>query len=252
MKIVITSETTAAALAASVAKASSLLYTHASDGVLVAPLAKLSASKLGDYTLGVKLKGRPFEQRTLKAGENINDVAPAKPEPEKTKPRKGKKVARKGKRKNAKPTGPIGSGFIAYIDKLLLEQDSTAKVDGFPRSAYTVDEALKEVLKKFPEKDPTSAKKIIKVRPRHLERRKDGVYDDAKSRAPRWAVVGPGKNGSMTEIDALYAKDWSNKDIVDFLVVTKGRDEGKAMEVVKARVDLLKERARELAAQKKE
>lgn len=246
MKIVITSETTAETLAALVKQASSKLYTHASDGVLVAPLAKLSASKPGDYILGVKLKGRPFEMRTLRTGENINDVAPAKPEPIKPKvKRKGKKVPKIKKRKGAANPAPVGTGFIAFIDTLLLDTSGTTKTDGFLRSQYTVDEALEEVLKKFPDKDPTSVKKIIKVRPRHLERRKDGVYDDTKTRAPRWSVVGPGKNGSMTDIDILHGKGWTVQEIAEFLVTTKGRDLEKTTEVVKNRITILKERAKE-------
>lgn len=245
MKLVLTSETSDAALTALIAQASEKRYTHASDGALVVPLAKLSASKPGTYILGIKLRGCPFEQRTLRGNENPKDATPAKLDKPEPKLRKGKKVPRKGVRKGGKPrvtTGPLGSGFVAFIDKLLCDHNVKDIVEGYPRSNYTVDEALKKVIEKFPDKNPTSVKKVIKVRPRHLERKKDGIYDDTKNRAPRWAIVGPGNNGSMTEIDALHAKGWSVEEIADFLVKTKGRNKEKATEVVKARTELNEER----------
>lgn len=89
--------------------------------------------------------------------------------------------------------------YTAFMDSLLLDlqlrEDKPVEVEGYIRSKYTVAQALKAVLKRYPKKDAASVKRILKVRPRHLEKMKTlGAFDDAKvtTRAPRWAWVGPG------------------------------------------------------------
>ncbi len=249
MKFSITASTTAIQLSAAVHAAIEKGFTHANDGTNVIPLAKMTVTKLGDYTFGIRLKGRPFEERPLVKGENPSEAIKKNSKTPKVLKRKPKKPSKAKKPAKAKE-GPAGSGFIALIDDLLTDTGGE-KVDGFLRSKYSVDEALKEVMKKFPDKQPNSAKKIIKVRPRHLERRKDGVYDDKAKRAPRWAVVGPGKNGSMSEIDTLWQKGKSAKDIVEFLVTTRGRDPVKAKEIVVERIERLQIRKKLLDRQQK-
>jgi hypothetical protein len=103
-----------------------------------------------------------------------------------------------------KPFAQVGTGFIAAIDKLLLNT-TPEPVEGFKRSKYSVDDALRAIMKLYPAKDPVSVKKIIKVRPRHLEKAKhDGAFDNDKNRAPRWAFVGPGAGtGAQRRIDEL-------------------------------------------------
>lgn len=256
MKIAINSGNSAQEVSADIAKAVAAKFTHASDGTNVHALSGL---KIGDIvgkdvelTFGVKLPGLPFEERPLAEGETL---APAKTKKVKSAAAKAIKAITGGKNKpapkTAKPKGPKepkvreDSGFVKLIDGLLTETDGKGKQEGFARSTSTVDDALKAVLKKFPDKNPVSIKKIIKVRPRHLEKRKDGVFNDTTKRAPRWAIVGPGKNGSMTEIDAMFAKDKSVAEIVEHLHLTHGRDKAKTKEVVTSRIALLKKRAKD-------
>ncbi len=90
--------------------------------------------------------------------------------------------------------------YIAYMDALLLdlaldEHGQPIEAEGFLRSKHSIHDAVKLVLKKYGDKDPASVKRILKVRPRHMEKMKTlGLFDDAKTalRAPRWAWVGPG------------------------------------------------------------
>jgi hypothetical protein len=103
-----------------------------------------------------------------------------------------KKSAKKSAPKSPKPREI--TGFVALIDAL-LHQGVTAKPDhGFARSRHSVESAVAAIMAKFPKKDKASVKRIVKVRPRHLERQKAGAYayDGKKNRAPRWAWVGPG------------------------------------------------------------
>lgn len=136
-------------------------------------------------TFGTKKPGLPFER--------LDDTTIGQPPPNKedTLAPAPKKVDPKAK----VPKVRQFSGFIAAIDELLLTDGGKGKVEGFNRSKYSVSEALEIIMKKFPYKNPISVKKIIKVRPRHLEMIK-GVeaFDTVKKRAPRWAFVGSGGN----------------------------------------------------------
>ena len=93
----------------------------------------------------------------------------------------------------ARPTR-MNTGYVDYMHELLLEGVSKARGDTFPRSKHTASEAVELVLAKFPDKDPASCRKIVRIRPRAVERMKTGIgekYDDAdpKKRAPRWALA---------------------------------------------------------------
>lgn len=135
----------------------------------------------------------------------VNETKPKRPRngrPDKDKP----KVKSVAPRKVDPIVAPRrGSGYIAYIDELLLTPGTPH--GEFQRSKYTVDQAVEAVMKKFPGKNPLSVKRVIKVRPRHLERAKTfEQFDDAKpeTRCPRWAFVGPGHgSGFMARIDEL-------------------------------------------------
>lgn len=94
------------------------------------------------------------------------------------------------------PTKPkrVDSGFNKLMFSLLLEGVTQEEGDVYPRSKHTVEDAVGLVMEEFPEKDPESVKKMVRVKPRALERMKTGLgeqFDDAdpKSRAPRWKVV---------------------------------------------------------------
>lgn len=191
------------------------------------PPAKTPVAKLPPPAK--KASAAKLNKRAAKA------AAPAKP----AKPAPKVKAAKAPKA----PAGPRGTGFIAYIDELLLATAGTA--DGFKRSKHTVDEALALVMTKYPEKTPASVKKVIKVRPRHLERRKDGKFDNvAGKRAPRWGKVEVGANNSMAEIDAAHAKKVAPATVAAGLSAAHGRDPKKVLATVKARFAVLDKRAK--------
>lgn len=167
----------------------------------IVPLAELDATYRGaeaTVTFGTKSAGLPFEP--LPEG---GQAAPDRPEvlekdtlaPDSSGP------APSPSDKKTSTTRPVGTGFMAMIDKLLLDVDERmGVVEGFPRSRHSATEAHAIVSKAFPQKDPASVKKIIKVRPRHLERQKGDLgFDEVKNPAPRWRFVGPGKNYDSPE-----------------------------------------------------
>lgn len=79
-------------------------------------------------------------------------------------------------------------------------------VKGFLRSRHSVTDVVRKVLESFPDKDPVSLRKIIKVRPRQLEKSKTRDYSDGE-RAPRWAYVGPGSGlGYLAVVRRLFAE----------------------------------------------
>jgi hypothetical protein len=91
------------------------------------------------------------------------------------------------------------TGYITKIDEILNTGVSDIEVDGHLRSQYTVEEAIKLILVAFPDKDPTSVRKVLRARPRGIEKQKTIVIEHA----PRWAkAVGTGGSGFMNLIDA--------------------------------------------------
>lgn len=262
---------TDAEIATAIVSAKSLGYTHATcvvNGDAIPQLLSLDEvptlrGQTVSLTLGVKLKGLPFEDRPLTEGESADVASPAKAKrtrkeatPKAKKPTaKAKIAARKSPAK--KPVGPKvvipagtavrkDTGFISLVDELLLSTTGE-KVEGFQRSKFTVDQALAKVMAKFPDKDPVSVKKIIKVRPRHLERRKGDEYNDKSKRAPRWGFVGPGTNATVTEIDQMLADKLTAEQIAERLVRLHGRDPKHAKRMVAARLKFCAKRDAELA-----
>ena len=221
--------TTAERLAELVTTASRAGATHAhvlktgSKRAGVVPLAELDATYRGvdaTVTFGTKVEGLPFEpisqaehKETILAPSDDSagtSAAPAQPEasgedtlaPDKNRiPPSPPQKDNSPDKNRIPPSRPVGTGFMAAIDKLLLDVDEAAgETEGFRRSRYSAAEAHAIVSKAFPQKDPASVKKIIKVRPRHLERQKGDLgFDETKNRAPRWRFVGPGKNYNSPE-----------------------------------------------------
>ncbi len=141
--------------------------------------------------------------------------------------------------KKEKADKPRGTGYIAYIDSLLLDTEP-GEVQGFVRSRYSVMDAVKLVAKKFPAKSLDSIKKVIKVRPRHLERVKTSdQFDEKKNPAPRWKWVGPGAgSGFMHRIDEML-RDEKNpkttKEIAETVAREFTKDLPTALKVVRMR-----------------
>ena len=132
------------------------------------------------------------------------------------------------------------TGYVAFIDGLL--HTAGPAEHGFPRSKYAVDEAVRLTMAKFPGKNPASVKRIVKVRPRHLERQKvEGGYDGQKKRAPRWKWVGPGHGtGYMHRIDQLLnAGGKTTAEIGEIAAREFGREVKGAVKVVRVRVSHL-------------
>ena len=215
----ITTNTTAEGLAALVASATHAGATHAhvlktgGKRAGVVPLAELDATYRGvdaTVTFGTKRNGLPFEPLTLpenkvtlpptpKKAAGVS-VATTRPKVQKEDTLAPDVVPTQVGEKSSSNL-PAGTGFMAMIDKLLLDVDERiGVVEGFPRSRHSATEAHAIVLKAFPQKDPASVKKIIKVRPRHLEKQKGNLgFDDVKNPAPRWRFVGPGKTYDSPE-----------------------------------------------------
>ena len=214
--------TTAERLAELVTTASRAGATHAhvlkagGKRAGVVPLAELDATYRGveaTVTFGTKVEGLPFEpmpqpehkEATFAPSDDSTgtSAAPAQPEAseEDTLAPDSPSPAPTSADKKPSTTRPAGTGFMAMIDKLLLDVDEHAGVvEGFPRSKHSAAEAHAVVSKAFPQKDPASVKKIIKVRPRHLEKQKGDLgFDETKNRAPRWRFVGPGKTYDSPE-----------------------------------------------------
>jgi hypothetical protein len=104
-------------------------------------------------------------------------------------------IVKEGPAANKKPKVE-NTGLNSFMFSLLLTEVTQAEGDEYPRSKYNVDEAVELVLKQYPDKDPVSAKKMIRVKPRALERMKtkEGEpFDDADParRAPRWKLARP-------------------------------------------------------------
>lgn len=169
--------------------------------------------------------------------KKVEPVAPAVPPVvKKSKFKKPRKV-----KASAGPTAPRGSGFIALIDSL-LKQVVPGKVEGYVRSKFTVDEAVGKIMAAFPNKNAASVKRIVKVRPRHLERIKTGgLYDEKTAPAPRWRWVGPGAgSGYMRRIDELIdvkdpTKRLTTKQVAEIVVKEFGKDLESALKVVRMR-----------------
>lgn len=205
MKTSIDASTTSGDLSSILALAVSAGATHAhvlrkkGRRAVVCPIDDVVGNFFGQeatVSFGTKERGMPFvhlDDTVIKTPAPTKDdtLAPT-PKPAASKPKEAK----------VRPN----SGFIALIDRLLLTKGGTEKVEGFHRSKYTVEDAVKIILKYFPEKNAVSVKKVVKVRPRHLEMIKGAdAYDGNKNRAPRWAWVGPGGNG-IKAVAALAAK----------------------------------------------
>ena len=141
-----------------------------------------------------------------------------------------------------------GTGFVAFVDGLILTPPTGAAalqvVHGFVRSRYSVDEAVRLVLAKYPDKAPSSVKRIVKVRPRHLERQKLSGFDQKKVRAPRWRWTGPGAGtGYAARIDALLEEGKSPEAVAALVTREFGRLPKLALTAVRARVAYLARRA---------
>ena len=193
----ITTNTTAEGLAALVASATHAGATHArvlktgGKRAGIVPLAELDATYRGvdaTVTFGTKRDGLPFEPLALPESKISLSPTP-------------QKVAGVQVGEKSSSNRPAGTGFMAMIDKFLLDVDEKAGIiNGFPRSKHSAAEVHAIVFKAFPQKDSTSVMKIIKVRPRHLEKQKGGLgFDDVKNPAPRWRFVGPGKTYDSPE-----------------------------------------------------
>jgi len=106
------------------------------------------------------------------------------------------------------------------------------------------------VCARFPGKNPVSVKKIIKVRPRHLEKIKtqDNYDDSGKKNAPRWRWVGTsGGSGFMKKIDELLdAKKPEDKkttrQIAAIVAKEFGKDMDSALKCVRLRIGQFKKK----------
>ena len=224
MKADITTTTTAERLGELIAAASHAGATHAkvmkSGGKRsgIVPLAELDATYRGveaEVVFGTKIEGLPFEPLPATGAAPVEIVSeqaerPATPPPAiKVIPEKPVKAPGGTKAPtpapkpapNARVAIP-NTGFMAIIDAMLLEVDeSVGVVEGFRRSKFSVKEVVDAVMVKLPQKDPESVRKIVKVRPRHLEKqKKEGSFDDVENRAPRWRWVGPGTQFASPDV----------------------------------------------------
>lgn len=224
MKVHINSTTTAEALGEFIAAASHTGATHAkvmkSGGKRsgIVPLAELDATYRGaeaEVVFGTKIGGLPFEPLPAAGQAPIENVSgqaerPATPSPAPQVAPKKPAKAPEGTKAPPLPVKPApvarvatpNTGFMAIIDAMLLEVDeSVGVVEGFRRSKFSVKEVVDAVMAKLPQKDPESVRKIVKVRPRHLEKqKKDGSFDGEKNRAPRWRWVGPGTQYASPDV----------------------------------------------------
>lgn len=216
MKATINPTTTAERLGELTATASRAGATHAKvmkaggkrAGIL--PLAELDATYRGvdaEIVFGTKHEGLPFEPLPAAGQAPVETVTEQAEEP-KTPPPAPKVAPKKAVKTPPEASAPTPSpkaapkarvatpntGFMAIIDDHLLDIDKeVGVVEGFERSKYSVNDVVAVVMAKLPDKNPDSVRKIIKVRPRHLEKqKKDGAYDGEKNRAPRWRWTGPG------------------------------------------------------------
>jgi hypothetical protein len=133
------------------------------------------------------------------------------------------------------------TGFIKAIDDMLLDLDDKGPQDGFLRSKHSVDQAHAAIMQKFPGKNPESVKKIIKVRPRHLEKSKIHEFTDEftakpESRSPRWALVSSTPSYILAIDDALTGANGPVEgeikvsDVVNYVQSTSsGYPEGKSL-----------------------
>lgn len=220
MTTTINPTTTAERLAKLVATASRAGATHAhvlktgGKRAGVVPLAELDATYRGveaTITFGTKRDGLPFEPMPQPEHKDAalapsNDstgtsAAPDESSGEDTLAPDSPSPAPTPADKKTSTTRPVGTGFMAMIDKLLLDVDEHAGVvEGFRRSRHSAADVHAVVSKAFPQKDPISIRKIIKVRPRHLEKQKGDLgFDGEANRAPRWRFVGPGKTYDSPE-----------------------------------------------------
>lgn len=137
------------------------------------------------------------------------------------------------------PPRSRGTGFMAYIDQLLF--DTTPEiVEGYIRSKHSVDEAVRKVCTRFPGKQLASVKRIVKVRPRHLERIKSQDRFNDRQSAPRWRWVGPGHGtGYMRRIDELLSvgpdERKTTKEIAEIVAREFVKDLPTALKVVRMR-----------------
>lgn len=140
----------------------------------------------------------------------------------------------------------VGSGYVAYIDQLLRQvADVPLGHVQRGRSVYSVNDAVRLVLLRFPEKNPASVKKVVKARPRHLEKQKSNeFYDDTLRRAPRWKWVGPGVGtGYIRRIDEMLAAGGrTQRDIATIVCAEFGKDIPSALSAVRVRCSLYRRR----------
>lgn len=110
-----------------------------------------------------------------------------------------------------------GTGFMAAIDKLLFTNVSEEEVNGYTRSEFTVDGAVESILQEFPDKPRESVIKIVRTRPRGIEKQKTKEVE----KAPRWAVaLATGGNGFLTRVDELLLDSkHTMKEIVEIVMV---------------------------------
>lgn len=214
---------------------------------LVVPIEDAPENCLGieaTVTVGNKAPGLPFEPLPDTDAGPTEPVKIVKADP--TKPAALKPHVRQTR--EVPPVAPEsrqrGSGYIAYIDQLLLEVDGKgADEKGFLRSKYTVTDAVRAVLMKFPGKNPGSVKRVVKVRPRHLERAKTlDRFSESGDRAPRWAWTGPGSGtGFMRRVDELLVQGkHTTREIAEISAREFGRDVESALLMVQTRPNFLR------------
>lgn len=140
-------------------------------------------------------------------------------------------------KKEKKPKGVAprtNTGFIAFIDKLLFAGVSKELIEGYFRSKHSVPSAVNLTMVQFPDKDPVSVKKIVKVRPRSLTKRaQPGVV------VPRWAYVGPGhSDGVMKRVKQMIAEGGHTaRQISDTVSAEFGKNPATFVRTVEAQIN---------------
>jgi len=207
----------------------------------------LPFESLDDATTEAESEGQP-------AGDVTVTIVPSRVEldPEVTKPAKSRKAkpakatSPRGdfKHKEKKPKGVAprtNTGFVAFIDKLLHAGVSKELIEGYHRSKHTVASAVNAVMAQFPDKDPVSVKKIVKVRPRSLT-----VRATAGVVVPRWAYVGPGhSDGVMKRVKQMIAEGTHTaRQITDVVSAEFGKNPATFVRTVEAQINREEKKAK--------